>query len=140
MEDILKIAPLFDAYRVFYKKESDINGAEKFLTDHVSNKTSIIYFARNDQNVVLGFVQLYPIFTSTGMNKSWLLNDLFVKPEHRGKGISKSLIDRSKQLCRESKASGLMLETEKSNTIGNKLYPSVGFGLIENNFYWWNNS
>jgi GNAT superfamily N-acetyltransferase len=140
IEDIPQIAPLFDAYRVFYKKPCDIEGANKFLEDHVINKTSVIFFSKNDKGIVTAFVQLYPIFTSTGMNKSWLLNDLFVKPEHRGKGISKNLIEKCKELCRDTKASGLMLETEKTNNIGNKLYTSTGFGLIEHNFYWWNNS
>jgi len=85
-----------------------------------------------------GFVQCYPLFTSVGMKKLWLLNDLFVKPEFRGRDISKQLISRCKQLAKDTGAKGLMLETEKSNTIGNKLYPQEGFVLNDSsNFYVW---
>ena len=82
--------------------------------------------------------RLYPIFSSTRVSKYWLLNDLYVDVKKRGKGYSKLLIEKSKELVVESKACGMMLETEKSNIIGNKLYPSSGFKKNELcNFYEW---
>ena len=70
------------------------------------------------------------------MKKYWLLNDLFVHPEFRGKGISIGLIDKAKALVKASNACGMYLETEKSNIIGNHLYPKTGFELnTECNFY-----
>jgi GNAT superfamily N-acetyltransferase len=86
-----------------------------------------------------GFVQLYPLFSSTRMKKLWLLNDLFVQEEYRGKGYSLALIEKSKKLCEETGACGLMLETHKENIIGNKLYERTGFSLdAEHNYYSWN--
>jgi GNAT superfamily N-acetyltransferase len=67
-----------------------------------------------------------------------MLNDLFVLPEYRGKQISKQLIDKAKQLARETGAAGILLETEKTNEIGNHVYPAAGFEPYEEtNFYWW---
>jgi hypothetical protein len=40
-------------------------------------------------------------------------------------------IDTAKQLAKETDAAGIILETEKANTIGNKLYPSSGFVPIK---------
>jgi GNAT superfamily N-acetyltransferase len=91
------------------------------------------------KNAAVGFTQLYPMFSSTRMKNTWILNDLFVDPSYRGKGLSKLLISRAKQLCIDSNAHGMMLETEQSNVIGNKLYPSQGFELELNNFYTWTN-
>ncbi len=71
------------------------------------------------------------------MKRLWLLNDLFVAKEFRGQGISKLLIERAKQLAEQTHAAGLLLETEKTNEIGNQLYPSAGFNLEANNFYFW---
>jgi len=72
------------------------------------------------------------------LKRLWLLNDLFVKKDFRGQGISKLLIDRCKQLVKETNAKGLMLETEKTNAIGNWLYPQEGFVLNKtSNFYLW---
>ena len=69
----------------------------------------------------------------------WLLNDLYVAPDFRGQGISKQLINRAKELARTTEACGILLETEKSNTIGNQLYPRTGFELESNHFYFWTN-
>ena len=69
--------------------------------------------AENAEHQLVGFVQLYPLFSSTRMEKLWLLNDLFVDPDYRGKGISKGLINKAKELVEESDACGMFLETEK---------------------------
>ncbi|MFT6871357.1 MAG: GNAT superfamily N-acetyltransferase [Roseivirga sp.] len=66
----------------------------------------------------------------------WLLNDLFVSPEFRGKGISVKLIERAKELVKDSSACAMFLETERSNLIGDNLYPKTEFKLNEgSNFY-----
>ena len=127
------------SYRMFYQKTSAIQSAKTFLEDRISNKDSEIFVAQNTTNKLVGFVQLYPLFSSTRMKKFWLLNDLFVHPEFRGNGISIGLIQKAKDLVLESKACGMYLETEKSNLIGNALYPKTGFELNTSvNFYEWN--
>jgi ribosomal protein S18 acetylase RimI-like enzyme len=136
--DIENISKLFDDYRIFYKKESDLHGAKKFLLERIENKESEIFVAENNKNELTGFVQLYPIFSSTRMKRLWLLNDLFVSEKYRGQGISVLLIDEAKKLCKESNACGLVLETAKSNEVGNKLYLKTGFSLdLEHNYYSW---
>jgi ribosomal protein S18 acetylase RimI-like enzyme len=73
------------------------------------------------------------------MKKLWLLNDLFVHPNFRGLNISNALINEAKNLSKNTLAAGLILETAKTNTIGNLLYPKCGFELDnEHNFYSWN--
>jgi GNAT superfamily N-acetyltransferase len=137
--DVPGAAILFDLYRVHYKKSPDIESAKKFLLERIQKSDSVIFVAV-EENKIVGFTQLYPIFSSLSMKGSWLLNDLFVMEEHRGKGISRQLIDAAKQLARETNAAWVMLETEKTNAVGNKLYPSCDFVLYDkNNFYQWEN-
>ena len=138
-EDIDQLAVLFDQYRVFYKYMSDLAAARTFLSDRMKRGESEIYISEWDTGQIAGFVQLYPLFSSTRMKKLWLLNDLFVDPNFRGRGISLMLIDRAKQLAKETDSAGLLLETEKSNTIGNNLYPRAGFVAdADHNYYSWN--
>ncbi len=135
--DINQLSKLFNSYRMFYGKESNIDISKEFLDSRIINKDSIIYVCEVRNNII-GFVQLYPLFSSTRVSKYWLLNDLFVDVKERGNGYSKLLIERAKKLVIESKACGMMLETEKSNNIGNKLYPITGFKMNElSNFYEW---
>jgi GNAT superfamily N-acetyltransferase len=139
LEDVNDLSFLFDDYRVFYKKSPDRSNVVKFLTDRINNKESVIYLALDKENILAGFVQLYPLFSSTRMKRLWLLNDLFVLPAQRGKGISKALINACKDLSIQTNACGLMLETAKDNNIGNQLYPRCGFSLdLDHNYYYWN--
>lgn len=137
--DVYELAELFDQYRIFYHKNSDIPAAEKFLAERIKNKDSEIFVAENDGKLV-GFVQLYPLFSSTRMKRYWLLNDLYVNESYRGNGYSKALIEEAKKMAKSSDACGILLETGKSNDIGNKLYPACGFEIYnEVNFYEWTN-
>jgi GNAT superfamily N-acetyltransferase len=133
------LAVLFDAYRVFYKKETDLDAAKKFLRERLANDQSVIFMVYNDSRAV-GFTQLYPVFSSVNIAAVWLLNDLFVDPVYRGKKIGKQLLEAAQNHCTASGAKGVSLETEQTNVVGNKLYPIMGFEKdTEHNFYYWEN-
>ncbi|AQX00674.1 N-acetyltransferase [Elizabethkingia anophelis] len=137
LQDLESLTLIFEKYRDFYKKQGDYEGAKSFLKERISNNESVIYIAEADGKTI-GFTQLYPLFSSTRMKKLWLLNDLYVEEEYRQKGISIALIDKAKELCRETGACQLSLETSKTNMVGNNLYPKTGFQLdTEANFYYW---
>jgi GNAT superfamily N-acetyltransferase len=138
LEELEPIIALFDAYRQFYRKESDLESASAFIRQRLEQQDSVIFLALSAEGKAMGFTQLYPFFSSLRMKKLWLLNDLFVYPEYRGMGISLQLIAQAKELALQTKAAGLSLETEKSNIVGNQLYPKTGFVLSEgSNFYSW---
>lgn len=137
LDDLEGLVDLFDGYRIFYRKVSDKAASKDFLAARMQQQESKIYVCEVDQKLA-GFTQLYPLFSSTRMRKLWLLNDLYVDQSFRGRGISIQLIERAKQLVRDTTALGMFLETEKSNVIGNQLYPRTGFHLNkEANYYEW---
>ncbi|MBV8251852.1 MAG: GNAT family N-acetyltransferase [Chitinophaga sp.] len=117
---------LFFEYRNFYRQEPDYEGAWQFMSDRINNQDSMIYLALEEGRAI-GFVQLYPIFTSVGMKRAWMLNDLFVLEAHRGRGAGKLLVERSRQLAKDTDAKWMMLQTEITNTGAQKLYESLGF-------------
>ena len=139
IDDLGHLARLFNAYRVWYHKDSDLEMAKEFLSERITKEESVIFLAIIEGEI-LGFTQLYPLFSSTRMKPLWLLNDLFVSPEARGQGLSKKLLLAAQNHCKETQACGVTLETEISNSIGNILYPKMGFKLNEtHNFYEWSN-
>ncbi len=130
------LTTLFEAYRNFYQKDAAPDTAKAFLQERIEKEESVIYLAYNKDGKAVGFTQLYPLFSSTRMKKIWLLNDLYVVPTERGKGFSKALIERAKQLAQDTNACEIMLETAKTNDIGNQLYPATGFELgLDFNWY-----
>ncbi len=93
------LARLFNQYRVWYHQSPDLAGARTFLEERINNGESKIFLALHDGEPA-GFVQLYPIFTSVGMRRAWLLNDLFVHEGHRSAGIATMLLETAKELGR----------------------------------------
>ena len=71
--DLPQLAESFDQYRIFYHKSSDIPAASDFLQERIENKDSEIFVAEENKTLT-GFVQLYPIFSSTRMQRYWLLS------------------------------------------------------------------
>jgi ribosomal protein S18 acetylase RimI-like enzyme len=139
LADLPQLSHLFNLSRIFYRKQPDIPGARLFLQERIRERESVIFIAEKEE-LLIGFAQCYPLFSSTRIKKTLLLNDLFVLEEYRGRGISRLLIGAAKELTKNTKASCLLLETEKTNGIGNTLYPAEGFILNESsNFYQWEN-
>lgn len=126
IEHLDLVAPLFDGYRQFYKQPSNLDGARQFIKDRLIRHESIIFLALLDESAV-GFTQLYPSFSSTSMQRLWILNDLFVAPAGRRSGVGEALLERARQFAVESGAKGLMLETAVTNTTAQRLYERLGW-------------
>src|ERR1017187_3666273 len=88
--DVGEVAPLFDAYRQFYKKPPDLEAARRFLFARLSKGESVLFLARHDARTV-GFVHLYPVFSSVNLTRQWILNDLYVGAEARKLGVGRAL-------------------------------------------------
>lgn len=128
--DVEQLAPLFDAYRQFYQQASDLALARDFLAERLSRAESVVFVAERDGRAV-GFVQLYPLFSSTAARprRLWLLNDLFVSPDVRGGGVGRALMERARRLAEETGAVGLELVTAVTNRGAQRLYESLGYRL-----------
>lgn len=118
------VAMLFDGYRVFYRQPSDIESARAFVEQRLTLQDSVILLATLDEQPV-GFVQLYHSFSSVAMRRIWILNDLYVHPDARRKGIGRFLLEQAKQFGIEHGALRLELTTEITNTAGQALYESL---------------
>ena len=127
--DIDLVAPLFDSYRQFYEQPPDPAAAREYVGQRVSRDESVVFLALvgfGPRAVGVGFTQLYPSFTSVGMKKIWILNDLFVHPDHRRGGVARMLIEKAEVFARDDGAVRLKLQTEHSNTEARSLYEKMG--------------
>lgn len=128
--DLDVLVPLFEAYRAFYKCEPDEESARAFLIERLKRGESVVFLAIEEStNEGVGFVLLYPVFSSLHMRRAWILNDLFVEPEHRGHHIAKRLMDEARALAVETGATTITLETAPDNQASRQLYESLGYRL-----------
>ncbi|MFF2457894.1 GNAT family N-acetyltransferase [Peribacillus simplex] len=135
LHELESLTELFDLYRVFYEQASDPGRAREFLRERLTNGESVIFMAYDEGNPI-GFVQLYPSFSSVSMMRSWVLNDLFVKESARKKGFGEELLNAAITFAREAGAKGVSLETGKDNVNAQRLYEKTGFVRETNHFYY----
>jgi len=121
------VAPLFDAYRQFYRQPADLPRARRFLAERLSQRQSTVLVAEATDGEALGFVQLYPCFSSIRAAPVFILSDLFVGPSARGGGVGRRLMDAAAQFARATGAVGLELATARTNAPAQRLYESLGW-------------
>ncbi|MGD6966031.1 N-acetyltransferase family protein [Rossellomorea vietnamensis] len=124
------LSEVFNQYRIFYGQDNDLVRCREFLRERLENDESVIFLAveeGDDALEVLGFTQLYPIFSSVSLKRHWLLNDLFVTEKARRRGIGAGLLNSARQLAEKTGAKGLTLETGHDNENAQKLYEKFGF-------------
>jgi len=132
---IKEVVPLFNAYREFYNQPSDLEQAEQFLKERLQKEESIIFLAYLDAQPV-GFVQLFPIFSSVAMKKAFLLNDLFVAEHARKQGVAMRLIEECYAYCKNEDARYITLETATDNKQAQKLYEKLGMKIDHEVFHY----
>ncbi|GAA4870785.1 GNAT family N-acetyltransferase [Luteimonas vadosa] len=126
VDDAEAIAPLFDAYRVFYGQRSDRAAARTFLSARLQRDESVILLARHGDDIA-GFTQLYPMFSSVALARTWILNDLFVAATCRRAGVARALLGAAAEFARADGALRLELETTPDNAGAQALYRSAGW-------------
>jgi len=124
--DLNLLVPLFDAYRQFYRQPSEQDRARSFLLDRLERKESFVFLAFECGEAV-GFTQIYPSFSSGAMAPILILNDLFVTPRARGRGVGSALLRAAADYGRSSGAVRLVLSTELTNTIAQSVYERLGW-------------
>ena len=124
--DAGRIAPLFDCYREFYGHPSDPELARRFIGERLSEGSSILFVAEADGEAV-GFVQLYPSFSSMAAGRAMILNDLYVTPPAWGQGIAERLVRAAAREAAETGAVTMSLMTQKTNLRARALYERLGW-------------
>lgn len=133
-EDIEDLTVLFDLYRVWYHQPSDIAAARQFLLQRMEKQEAVILVAVKE-NALVGFTQLYPIFSSISLRRAWLLNDLYVHGSVRKQGVAKQLLEAARQHGQETGAKWLLLQTGNDNFTAQSVYEKNGWKRVSDYFY-----
>lgn len=102
-----------------------MEGAKDFIQARIQNEESTIFVALDGEKGA-GFVQLYPTFSSVGLQKAYILNDLYVDAAYRKKGVAKALMEEVFKFCEINQARYVTLETAPDNHKAKALYENMG--------------
>jgi len=133
-KDIEDLSILFDKYRIFYKQRSDVDNARSFLKKRMKRKETVIFVAE-ERDELIGFTQLFPIFSSVSMKRTWLLNDLYVNEKSRGIGAATKLLGAARDFGAETNSKWLLLQTAADNFTAQKVYEKNGW-VKETDFFY----
>jgi len=127
LSDLDALAPLFDGYRQFYQRESNLDAVRAFLLKRFEQGDSVLFIALDDSGAALGFTQLYPSFSSTSLARIFVLNDLFVASSVRKAGLGSLLLKASAQFAKAVGAIRLELSTALTNHTAQSVYQRNGW-------------
>jgi len=127
LHDLDQLIPLFDAYRQFYGQQSDLIVARQFLNNRLTRNESVVLVAEDRDGATIGFVQLYPTFSSILAAPMYLLSDLFVVPSARRQGVGTLLLTSAAETARAAGVVRLKLATAVTNAPAQRLYEALGW-------------
>ena len=124
--DLEELAELFNLYRIFQGKASDLQAARSFLRQRFDHGESVVFIA-HENSLPLGFAQLYPSYSSTSLARVFILNDLFVTESGRRKGIASRLLAALESYAWKHGAARVTLNVARDNVQGQALYEAQGW-------------
>jgi ribosomal protein S18 acetylase RimI-like enzyme len=125
--DADSVARLLNDFQVEYEEPSPGTEAlEERYSDLIRNREMTVLLAGEGPD---GFAQIRyrPWVYSAGPNAHAYLEELYVAPALRGKGIGRELLDAAMETARSEGATHMELGTSENDEAARALYESAGF-------------
>jgi len=124
VEDLL---PLMRAYCGFYETEPNDDGLRTMARALIADpEQGALFIACDGEGAAVGFAAMDWKWSSLRGARIGYLEDLFVDPAQRGKGVAEALIEACAERCREHGAPALDWQTAPDNQRAQKVYERVG--------------
>jgi GNAT superfamily N-acetyltransferase len=126
-EELETLLPLISAYQRFYEVDDVDPERNRFFFRRflAPSEVGLLLAAREETGGILGYACLYWHFSSLRALETVLMNDLFVAPEARGRGVGRALIEAAAEVARERGAAWVEWSTAPDNHTAQRLYDSL---------------
>jgi len=126
-EQYEELLPLIAAYQRFYEvEEIDEQRNREFFRRFLEPSDDGLLLGARAGGRFLGYACLYWHFSSTQAVETVLMNDLYVEPDARGRGVGRALIEASAAVAGERGAAHLQWATAPDNHTAQRLYDATG--------------
>ncbi|MFK8137599.1 MAG: N-acetyltransferase family protein [Bdellovibrionales bacterium] len=129
-KDTSEIFQAIKALAKYEKLEHEVVATEEMISEEVFGKNSRIkvFVAEMEDGKIAGISLVFYSFSTFLGRKGIYLEDLFVYPEFRGKGIGKALLKNLAKICVSEKLGRLEWSVLDWNKPAIDFYESVGAG------------
>jgi ribosomal protein S18 acetylase RimI-like enzyme len=129
VEDAAEIARLLRDFNLEYSEPTpEVEELAKTIA-RLLEEDEITVFLAGEEPDGLSLFRFRPGIWSSGAEA--YLQELYVVPELRGRGIGRALLRATIELARERGADGIDLNTAETDTAARTLYESMGFSNLE---------
>jgi GNAT superfamily N-acetyltransferase len=125
-DEIEEMLPLIRAYCEFYETEPNDAGIRSMFETLITEPSQGVVLIARDDGRAVGFATLDWKWSSLKGARIGYLEDLFVDPEARGRGIADALIEMCAERCRELGMPALEWLTAPDNHRAQKVYNRTG--------------
>jgi GNAT superfamily N-acetyltransferase len=127
-DDLDALLVLIADYQRFYAgtARADDHNARFFARFVAPSDDGLLLVADGADAAPAGYTCLYWTFSSVSATDVVLLNDLYVRPEHRGTGVAEALVAAAVAVARERGASQVRWFTALDNRRAQRLYERLG--------------
>ncbi len=126
--DLPALLPLMRAYCDFYEVSPDdaalLEMSRALVAD--ADREGVQLIARDEAGTAIAFATLFWTWSTLSASRIGVMNDLFVAPNARGRGLGQALIDACLAQCAAHGASSLGWQTALDNERAQRLYDGVG--------------
>ncbi len=99
-KDISRIWDLINELAEYEKLSHAVTGGCEALEKHVFDDRLCTVFVIEDEGTVVGYTLSFPTYSTFRTLPGVWLEDLYVTPTHRGKGLGKALLHNLVEYCR----------------------------------------
>jgi ribosomal protein S18 acetylase RimI-like enzyme len=125
-EEAEELLPLMRAYCDFYEASPPDHGLLEFARTLITDPEQGAMFVARDGEEAVGFAALDWKWSSLKAARIGYLEDIYVSPEARGRGIADALVEACAERCRERGAPAMQWQTAPDNRPAQAVYDRTG--------------
>jgi ribosomal protein S18 acetylase RimI-like enzyme len=156
LRDVSEVVRLYNAYREFYGQAPDEARASTFIRDRIAlaseqpaGQFSVAqYFLawtdssgeresgerKSGGRRAVGFMHLMPSTNTLAMRPIWFLEDLYVEPSARRRGVATAFLKHAEEFAQTTGAERLTLATAHDNLAAQSVYKKLGY--VREEHFW----
>lgn len=130
-EDAAVLLELIRGLATYEKMEDQVHATEELLRENLFEKKQAEVLLAEYKGEVVGYALFFPTFSTFLAKANLYLEDIFVKPEARGRGIGKALLACFAKIAVERDASRVEWMVLNWNEPSIRFYEQVGARLLK---------
>ena len=127
--DVASLGAQYVQFLASYGHDADIQNATEFISRALGQPWVRFLVATDSRGRIIGFAGGSLTYSAVSLCSPFTINDLFVLPSERGRGVATALLTGLEQCARNDRCAKLFVEAATDATVVIELYERAGFSI-----------